>query len=96
MKLGREFNSAYADANSPAIAFKKTAEVRQVTAASAGGGDDENIRVSFISGECPSNHEEIIRSSRAQQEVDHSSDGEHIHAHVKYGGANRFPQAEEW
>ena len=43
MKSVLEFYSAHADANSTAVVFNMTAEVRQVTAVKAGGGDGENI-----------------------------------------------------
>lgn len=95
MESASEFNSAHADACSLTVAFKKTARISQVKSTSAGGDYDENIHLFFASEEDPSNHEEAKRSSRAQQNGEHSSDGEHIDPSSNYEGAKRPPQAEQ-
>ena len=46
---GSEFDSAHDDANSPVVMIEMTAEIRQVIAASVGGGDGENISAPSIS-----------------------------------------------
>lgn len=68
-----KFNSAYADANSPAVAFTLTTEIRQVTAS-------ETARTSLF----PSISDEV---PRIHQKGGNSDDGEHIRASASYEGA---------
>lgn len=79
MEPGLRFHKSHADADftgRTTVASKMTG-LRQATAALAGGGEDDSIRVPSTREEVSPNHD-FMQSSRAQQKGEHTSDGEHI------------------